>query len=107
MKVAKKKRGKTAKVMKAKEQHDRVRRDKHGHKLDSSGKRMRPAGAEQKRSGSRHKRDPVTGKRIQRSANQQPRCPQGHILVVTCGACARDKGLGEDTRSGMLLDCPR
>ena len=132
----KKKGGKTAKVMQARKQHAGVQRDKHGnpldssgkrirasrekekrngssnrHKLDESGQRARAPGAEQKRmqrSGSRHKRDPVTGKRIRRYAIRgPPRCPQGHILVVTCGACARDKGLGEDTRSGMLLDCPR
>ena len=129
----KKKRGKTAKVMQARKQHDGVQRDKHGnpldssgkrirasrekekrngssnrHKLDESGQRARAPGAEQmrmKRRGSRHKKD--FGQRMQGVASDLPRCPWGHALVISCGACAHDKGVGEDTRRGMLLDCPR
>ena len=108
MKVAKKKRGKTAKVMKAKEQHDRVRRDKHGHKLDSSGKRIRAAGAEQKRKqrkGDRHKRDEF-GRKFCRGTGG-PLCPWGHVLMLSCGTCAQQKGEEEGTKGGFLLDCKK
>ena len=93
MKVAaapKKKRGKAMKAMKQR---------------DGPTQKDRPAHKQDERKGDRHKRDEF-GRKICRGPGG-PLCPWGHVLSLSCGTCAQQKGEEEGTKGGFLLDCKK